>query len=52
MQQSNFLQSTDFNRHARNVVDDSSKFLFKWFGIGIKAVIDFVTSMVKMGIGK
>jgi len=51
MQQS-FMQSTDFNRHASNAADSGIKLFFKWFGIALKAVIDFLTSMVKMGLGK
>ncbi len=51
MQQS-FIQSTDFNRHASNAADSGIKLFFKWFGIALKGVIDFITSMVKMALGK
>lgn len=51
MQQS-FFQSTEFNRHASNAADSGVKLIFKWIGIVVKAIIDFVTGMVKMGIGK
>ncbi len=51
MQQS-FLQTTEFNRHASNAADSGVKLIFKWFGIALKAIIDFITNMVKMGVGK
>lgn len=47
-----YFQSPDFKRASGTVADSGVKFIFKWIGIFIKGVIDFITSMVKMAAGK
>lgn len=46
------ITSNDKNRVLGNVAEKSSKFLFKWFGIGLVGFINFVKLLLSSALGK
>ncbi|MCB9813077.1 MAG: hypothetical protein H6772_01590 [Pseudomonadales bacterium] len=48
----NILNSAEFKKRSSYAADDALKFSFKWIGISLKAVIDFIKSMIQMTLGK
>ena len=48
----NLMRSPEFKKRSTYLAEDTAKFSFKWIGIGFKALIDFVKSMISMALGK
>lgn len=48
----NIFQTPEFNRATHNVADTGVKIFFKWVNMFVSGAINFVTSAIKMALGK
>ena len=44
----NFFKSSEFKKKSTYLAEDTAKVSFKWIGIGMKALLDFLKSMISM----
>lgn len=47
-----FFQSTEFNRATNRAADTGIKIFFKWVNAFIFGTINFITSAIRMALGK